>query len=279
MKHATTLRALNEALYFASSGITSLFGLVTYYLIGGILTPSKVFTCLSYLTTVRLTITNFFPKAIQFGAESWISLRRIEAFLSLPEIGSQYTTDPSTLSDSEVLIAIKDGTFTWGKGVKNFENKNAVHQTLEEAEDNMPREILRNVNLEVRKAELVGIVGPVGAGKSSLLNALLGEMDRITGTLVHRPGLKVAYVPQQPFIVAGSIKHNILFGHSYDAAWFQQVISCCAMERDVQRWDNGVETIVGERGVLLSGGQRARLGLARALYHKPDVLVLDDPLR
>lgn len=278
IKHASTLRALNEALYFASSGITSLFGFVTYYLIGGILTPSKVFTCLTYLTSVRLTVTNFFPKAIQFGAESWVSLRRIEAFLSLPEIGSQYTSDPSALSDPNVLLAIKNGTFTWGKGVKSFENKHVVHQTLQEAEENMPREILKNVNIEIRKAELVGIIGPVGAGKSSLLNALLGEMDRTAGSLVHRPDLKVAYVPQQPYIVAGSIKENILFGHSYDAAWFQQVISCCAMERDVQQWDKGVETIVGERGVLLSGGQRARLGLARALYHRPEVLFLDDPL-
>ncbi|TPX68327.1 hypothetical protein SpCBS45565_g03207 [Spizellomyces sp. 'palustris'] len=282
IKHASTLRAINEALYFSSSSITSMFGFITFFLMGGVLTPSRIFTCLTYLTNARLTITNFFPKAVQFLSESWISLQRIEAFLSLPEIGStrelvEERKFLDSLGDPSIMIAIRDGTFTWGEGVTSLESKQVVHQTLSEAENSGPREILSKIDLTIRKGELVGVCGPVGSGKSSLANAILGEMDRVSGR-VALGSRKIAYAAQSPWIVTGTIKDNILFGLPFNEKWFWVVIRACAMERDVSKFANGIHTLIGERGVTLSGGQRARLALARAVYYNADIYIMDDPL-
>ncbi|KAJ3154317.1 Multidrug resistance-associated protein 4 [Geranomyces variabilis] len=288
IKSAAVLRAINEALYFCSAGITSLFGFVTYFLIGGILTPAKIFTCLTYLASCRLTVTNFFPKAIQFVSESIISLQRIEAFLSLPEIGLAHGTKEqidfldsltSTKEDSQqVMLAIRNGNFAWEAGVKTLESKEIVHQTLAEAKASAITPVLKDISITLREGEVIGIVGPVGAGKSSFLNALLGEMFPLPGTQIGLRSRKIAYATQAPWIITGTVRDNITFGLPYDAEWFQQVISACAMERDVSRFENGVDTVIGERGVTLSGGQRARLALARAVYFNADIVLLDDCL-
>ncbi|KAI8918385.1 P-loop containing nucleoside triphosphate hydrolase protein [Powellomyces hirtus] len=283
IKSAAILRAINEALYFCSSGITAMFGFITYFLIGGILTPSKIFTCLTYLASVRLTVTNFFPKAVQFVSESIVSLQRIEAFLSLPEIGVENGTERQlafleSLNDPSIMMAIRNGTFAWESGIKSLESKAVVHQTLAEAKNAGPNEILKDINLTLHKSQVIGVVGPVGSGKSSLLNAMLGEMFSMPGTQLGLRSRKIAYAAQAPWIATGTIRDNITFGLPYDAEWFQKVVTACAMDRDVQRFENGINAIIGERGVTLSGGQRARLALARACYYNADIYILDDPL-
>ncbi|KAJ3162748.1 Multidrug resistance-associated protein 4 [Geranomyces michiganensis] len=287
IKSAAILRAINEALYFCSAGITSLFGFVTYFLIGGILTPAKIFTVLTYLASCRLTVTNFFPKAIQFVSESMISLQRIEAFLSLPEIGLAHGTKEqldfldslSTDKKGEsVMLAIRNGNFAWEAGVKSLESKEVVHQTLAEAKASAITPVLKDISITLHKGEVIGVVGPVGAGKSSFLNALLGEMFPLPGTQIGLRSRKIAYATQAPWIITGTVRDNITFGLPYDPEWFQEVISACAMERDVARFEQGIDTVIGERGVTLSGGQRARLALARAVYFNADIVLLDDCL-
>ncbi|KAI8822919.1 P-loop containing nucleoside triphosphate hydrolase protein [Fimicolochytrium jonesii] len=282
IKKASVLRAINEALYFASSSLTSLFAFVTYFLMGGLLTPAKVFTCLVYLSNVRLTVTNFFPKALQFTSESRISLQRIEAFLALPDMETEEAHHKQvefidTLNDPTIMVAVRNGTFAWAGGVQSLENKEVVHQTLEEAAEQV-RPILNNIDLTVRKGQVIGVCGPVGAGKSSLLNALLGEMYSSPETKLGLRSRRLAYCSQNPWILTGTIKENILFGRPFEETWFWEVIRACAMERDVSRFANGIDTVIGERGVTLSGGQRARLALARAVYYNADIYFLDDPL-
>ncbi|KAI9095088.1 P-loop containing nucleoside triphosphate hydrolase protein [Phlyctochytrium arcticum] len=283
IKSASVLRAINEALYFASSAVTSLFGFVTYFLIGGILTPSRIFTCLTYLSSVRLVLTNFFPKAIQFTSESLISLKRIEAFLSLPEIEATRDIEAEkafleSLHDPEVMVAIRNGTFSWGAIPSSLESKGqVVHQTMDDISHAESRAVLRDINLTVRKGECIGVCGPVGSGKSSLANAILGEMECLRGKAGLR-SRKVAYAAQSPWILTGSIRDNITFGLPFDEQWFAEVVRVCAMERDIQRFSHGIHTVIGERGVTLSGGQRARLALARAVYFNADIYILDDPL-
>jgi ABC-type multidrug transport system fused ATPase/permease subunit len=123
----------------------------------------------------------------------------------------------------------------------------------------------------------LAVVGHVGSGKSSLLMALLGEMPNIHGNVTMN-GMSVFYVSQESWIFSATVKQNILFGKPYDKDKFSQIVKICALKDDLKILPNGENTIIGDKGVNLSGGQRARVSLARALYHDPDVYLLDDPL-
>ncbi len=136
---------------------------------------------------------------------------------------------------------------------------------------------MQNFSFEVKSGELLGVVGPVGSGKSSLLMALLGEMPIIKSGKVQVNG-SVFYVSQEPWIFSATIKENILFGKEYEANKFDKIVDACSLTEDFINLPNGKETFIGEKGANLSGGQRARISLARALYSDCDIYLLDDPL-
>ena len=119
-------------------------------------------------------------------------------------------------------------------------------------------------------------MGEVGSGKSSLLSALLGEMHKFSGQ-INLCG-RVAFVPQQPWIQNATLKSNILFGESLDESFYRKVINSCALKNDFKILPSGDSTEIGEKGINLSGGQKSRVSLARALYSNADVYMLDDPL-
>ncbi|XP_070223159.1 ATP-binding cassette sub-family C member 4-like [Bos mutus] len=135
---------------------------------------------------------------------------------------------------------------------------------------------LQGLSFTVRPGELLAVVGPVGAGKSSLLNALLGELPPSQGQ-VSMHG-RIAYVSQQPWVFPGTVKSNILFGKKYKEDRYEEVIRACALEEDLQLLEEGDLTEIGERGTPLSEGQKARVSLARAVYQDADIYLLDDPL-
>lgn len=135
---------------------------------------------------------------------------------------------------------------------------------------------LTGINFTVKPGELLVIVGRVGSGKSSVLMALMGELPIVSGDLTLYG--RISYASQEPWIFAGTIEENILFGAPYDEKRLNEVIQVCALYRDMELFPNGKETLVGERGISLSGGQKARVNLARALYFDADVYLLDDPL-
>ena len=149
---------------------------------------------------------------------------------------------------------------------------------------------LQDVWLSVAPGELVMCVGSVGSGKSSLMAGLLGllEANPASGAAEAKPGSggdgklrvggSVAYCTQQPFVLSGTIRDNILFGHPYNRQRFADAVSRCCLARDINQMPDGEDTIVGERGTTLSGGQKARLAMARAAYARADVVILDDPL-
>ncbi|KAH7904260.1 P-loop containing nucleoside triphosphate hydrolase protein, partial [Hygrophoropsis aurantiaca] len=153
------------------------------------------------------------------------------------------------------VLSIKGGEFQWSK-------KDPV--TLED------------INLTVRKGELVGILGRVGAGKSSLLSAIIGDMRKTEGQVVLSGN--VSYAAQNPWILSASVRDNILFSHEYDEVFYNLVIEACALKQDLALLPQGDLTEVGEKGITLSGGQRARVSLARAVYARADLILLDDVL-
>ena len=135
---------------------------------------------------------------------------------------------------------------------------------------------LSGLNFTVRPGELLVIVGRVGSGKSSILMSIMGELPIVSGDLTLHG--RVSYASQEPWIFAGTIEENILFGAAYEEKRFNEVVQVCALFRDIELLPNGKETLVGERGISLSGGQKARVNLARALYFDADIYLLDDPL-
>uniref|UniRef100_A0A8C5SIT5 ABC-type glutathione-S-conjugate transporter n=1 Tax=Laticauda laticaudata TaxID=8630 RepID=A0A8C5SIT5_LATLA len=133
-----------------------------------------------------------------------------------------------------------------------------------------------NITLEIAHGSLVAIVGSVGSGKSSLISAMLGEMENIKGHINIQGSM--AYVPQQAWIQNATLKDNIIFGSSLDETRYQQVLEACALHPDLKLLPGGDLTEIGEKGINLSGGQKQRVSLARAVYSNADIYLLDDPL-
>ena len=135
---------------------------------------------------------------------------------------------------------------------------------------------LDSVTLSATSGKLIAIIGSVGAGKSSIIQAILGEFPTSKGNISING--KISYSSQEAWVFSGSVKDNILFGAEFDKKRYWKVIEACALTHDLNQWEFGDKTLVGERGVSLSGGQKARVNLARAIYREADTYLLDDPL-
>uniref|UniRef100_A0A5F8HI53 Multidrug resistance-associated protein 4 n=1 Tax=Monodelphis domestica TaxID=13616 RepID=A0A5F8HI53_MONDO len=247
------LRGINLASFFVASKIIVFVTFTTYVLLGNAITASRVFVAVTLYGAVRLTVTLFFPAAVEKMSETRVSIKRIKQFLLLDEIPH---TGIQAQLDEKALVHVQDFTSYWDK-------------TLE-----VPT--LQNLSFTVRPRELLAVVGPVGSGKSSLLCAVLGELPRLEG-LVTVKG-RIAYVSQQPWVFSGTVRSNILFGKSYEKERYNKVIKACALKKDLKLLEDGDLTLIGDRGTTLSGGQKARINLARAVYQDADIYLLDDPL-
>ncbi|KAF8936493.1 hypothetical protein BGZ58_004095 [Dissophora ornata] len=308
------MRASNMAIYFFFQPLIALFVFVTYWLQGKTLTPDKVFVSLTLFNVMRLTMTSFFPKALETIAETRVSVRRITDFMLLPELrgienefqtktqdsanepGSGMGARVEKTLDLSLLVEMRDASFSWrvASNEKNEilelsakEQESQMHEKAQESTDNLTmnspkKAILNNVTMTLRRDELLAIVGPVGCGKSSFCMALLQEMPLVSGSFVlanqEKGRVTMSYSAQSPWIFAGTIKSNILFGSQLNQERYDKVIKACELTRDLSLFPQGDATIIGEKGVTLSGGQRARVSLARAAYRESDIYILDDPL-
>lgn len=138
---------------------------------------------------------------------------------------------------------------------------------------------LKRVNFECKEGDFVAVVGGVGCGKSTFLNAILGEVRKLCGTSKVKGDL--SYFSQNPFIMNATVRDNILFGHvedDIDESRYQRALTCCSLRHDLDMLPMGDHEEIGEKGITLSGGQRARISMARAVYHAADICLLDDPL-
>ncbi|KAB0372887.1 hypothetical protein FD755_015640, partial [Muntiacus reevesi] len=246
------LRGMNLASFFAVSKIMIFVTFITNELLDNLITASQVFVVVTLIESLRFSSTLYFPMAVEKVSEAVISIRRIKNFLLLDEIPQLHPQQPS---DGERIVDMQDFTAFWDE------------------ESETPA--LRGLSFTVRPGELLAVVGPVGAGKSSLLRALLGELPRSQGKVsVHG---RIAYVSQQPWLFPGTVRSNILFGKKYEKDRYEKVIKACALEEDLQNLKEDV-IVRGDGGTPLSEGEKARVSLARAVYQDADIYLLDDPL-
>nr|XP_037845744.1 multidrug resistance-associated protein 6 isoform X2 [Chlorocebus sabaeus] len=214
----------------------------------------------AFVTLTVLNILNkaqaFLPFSIHSLVQARVSFDRLVTFLCLEEVDPGAVDSSSSGSSAgKDCITIRNATFTWSQ-----ESPPCLHR----------------INLTVPQGCLLAVVGPVGAGKSSLLSALLGELSKVDGFMSIKGA--VAYVPQEAWVQNASVVENVCFGQELEPAWLERVLEACALRPDVDSFPEGVHTSIGEQGMNLSGGQKQRLSLARAVYRKAAVYLLDDPL-
>ncbi|KAM3623239.1 uncharacterized protein V6R79_008886 [Siganus canaliculatus] len=261
LKAIKYLDAINQYCWGSLSVIFSISIFVTYVLLGNQLTAAKVFTTLALVSRMVYPLIRF-PWALNSILEAKVSLERIQRFFKLTnqDLQSYYALVPP--EDSQPSVLLSQGAFSWYEA-------GAARGSLQ----------LHSLNLLIEKGSLIVVVGKVGCGKSSLLAALTGELTRLSGVVYvadREAGFGLA--SQEPWIQHASVRDNILFGKDYDPAFYQAVIEACALSDDLNVLPHGDRTEVGEKGVTLSGGQKARLALARAVYMDKDIYLLDDPL-
>ncbi|KAK8865675.1 hypothetical protein IAR55_000820 [Kwoniella newhampshirensis] len=226
------------------------------------LTSEIIFPAISLFQLLSFPMA-MFAQVLNSIIEATVSLKRVEDFMAADELDPNARTHIRAADDptggprsGESVVSIKGGEFRW----------------LE----NSAEPILQDIDLEVTKGELLAVIGRVGDGKTSLLGAILGEMTRSDGSVTVRG--EVAYFSQNSWILSATVRDNIIFGHRFDPAFYEQVLDACALRPDLAVLPNGHMTEVGEKGVSLSGGQKARICLARAVYARADLYLLDDPL-
>jgi len=258
VRKTSYFRAFNFSFFFSASRFILLCTFLVFGFTGEVLTAEKAFLCLSMFNTVRLSMTLFFPFAISQLGETRVSISRIQNFLLLQERDDQ--------EGGRTVNQIKDN-----KSDTVLLEKVTGKWNMDESEDT-----LTNINLSLKSGQLVAIIGPVGSGKSSIIQAILGELPTLAGKISINGNL--SYAPQEAWVFGGSIRQNILFGKPFDKEHYWKVIEACALTHDIEQWEFGDRTLVGERGVALSGGQKARVTLARAIYRDADTYLLDDPL-
>ncbi|XP_021423640.2 multidrug resistance-associated protein 7 [Oncorhynchus mykiss] len=256
--------------------VISIITFVTYVLLGHELTAAKVFTTLALVGMLILPL-NSFPWVLNGTLEAKVSLDRIQRFLKLPNQDLDAYFSHVAPEDPQDTIVMSQGTFSWqGPGGPDQPTEGDTGSETESTKGSL---LLHSLNLTITKGSLVVVVGKVGSGKSSLLAAITGELNR-RGGVVYVQGREDGFglAAQEPWIQHATVRDNILFGRDYNSSFYQAVVEACALTDDINILPNGDRTEVGENGVNLSGGQKARLALARAVYMEKDIFLLDDPL-
>ncbi len=288
----------------------SMLSFICYSLTDHGLNPANVFSSLALFNGLRMPL-NLLPLVIGQVVDAWSSVKRIQEYLLCEDQEESAVWDP----DGENAVEMHDASFTWERTVtqdpehlKGGPGKVQSKQQIEEVKkakklaakdekaleasysasgdttpetastSNEAREPfkLQDMNFTIGRNELVAVIGSVGSGKSSFLAAMAGDMRKTAGEVVLSADR--AFCPQYAWIQNTSVKENILFGKEMDRAWYKSVIDACALQPDLDMLPNGDMTEIGERGITVSGGQKQRLNIARAIYFDADIILMDDPL-
>uniref|UniRef100_A0A8C2J475 ABC-type glutathione-S-conjugate transporter n=1 Tax=Cyprinus carpio TaxID=7962 RepID=A0A8C2J475_CYPCA len=250
LKKSQILYSVSLASFNSSSFLIAFAMFGVYVLIDdkNVLDAQKIFVSMALINILKTPLSQL-PFAMSTTMQALVSLKRLGKFLCQDEL------KPDNVTRESFKSVFENGTFSWSK-------------------DGPP--CLKRISVRVPCGSLVAVVGHVGSGKSSLLSAMLGETEKRSGAVSVKGS--IAYVPQQAWIQNASLQDNILFGREKKESWYQRVLEACALLPDLDNLPAGDATEIGEKGLNLSGGQKQRVSLARAVYRKADVYLLDDPL-
>ncbi|XP_045674831.1 ATP-binding cassette sub-family C member 12 isoform X1 [Phyllostomus hastatus] len=295
LEKAGLVQSGNSALAPIASTMAIVLTFTGHILLRHRLTASVAFSVIAMFNVMKFSIA-ILPFSIKAAAEASVSLRRMKKILVAKSLPS-YITQPE---GPDTVLLLANATLTWEQGagrksdLKRAETQKKKRflksQRLEayslspsaqdlvgpEGQEGSCKAVLHGISLAVRKGKVLGVCGNVGSGKSSLIAALLGQMQLQHGVVAVSGTL--AYVSQQAWIFHGSVRENILFGAQYNHQRYQHTVRVCALQQDLNDLPYGDLTEIGERGLNLSGGQRQRISLARAVYSDHDIYLLDDPL-
>ncbi|GJJ75169.1 hypothetical protein EMPS_07527 [Entomortierella parvispora] len=291
-RHMGVIFAIMSILFASSTLIICLATLSVYATWGGPgftpgeLTPQTVFVSMTLFAMLRVPISSM-TEATTNTVSLLVACKRLQTFLLREEVDpSDIIREPDvTLRHaSEPMIVMENATFSWSSPPTSNDNEEQEEddETTELLNSSSSGEVhshkatLDNITLAFDKGTLVAVVGRVGQGKSSLVSAIIGEMYKWGGHV--KTFGRIAYVPQQAWILNATLKDNILFGKPYDQEKYQRIITACGLLPDIEMLPAGSETEIGERGINLSGGQKQRVSLARSAYDDADIYLLDDPL-
>ncbi|KAG8405028.1 ATP-binding cassette transporter yor1 [Metarhizium acridum] len=302
------LLAIRNAINAVSMSLpifASMLSFIVYSLSNHDLAPAEVFSSLALFNGLRIPL-NLLPLVLGQVTDAWSSMKRIEEFLMQEEQEEDVVYKPEGSNAVEMI----DAAFTWertatqdpdkatiagaGKekrGVKDgakeststpkpAKSQSSAGNSEEDSGSTLVEERepfkLQGLNFQISRNELVAVIGTVGSGKSSLLAALAGDMRKTNGDVVY--GASRAFCPQYAWIQNTTLQNNITFGKDMDRDWYREVVRACALQADLDMLPNGDQTEIGERGITISGGQKQRLNIARAIYFNADIVIMDDPL-
>nr|XP_027794989.1 multidrug resistance-associated protein 9 isoform X1 [Marmota flaviventris] len=295
LEKAGYVQSGNSALAPIVSTIAIVLTFSCHILLRRNLTAPVAFSVIAMFNVMKFSIA-ILPFSVKAMAEANVSLRRMKKIL-VDKSPPSYITQPE---DPDIVLLLANATLTWEQETSKKNNsKKAQDQKRHfvkkqrqevyaehspsaqgaagsEEQSDSPKSILHNISFVVRKGKVLGICGNVGSGKSSLIAALLGQMQLQKGIVAVNGTL--AYVSQQAWIFHGNVRENILFGEKYDHQRYQHTVRVCGLLKDLRSLPYGDLTEIGERGLNLSGGQRQRISLARAVYSDRQLYLLDDPL-
>lgn len=246
---------------------------------------ASIFSSVQSFSSLAMVLANI-PMALSSLADFLNGMKRVADLLSQPE--NEDTGHYIVASNSSVAVDIREGTFIWetfDDEEEETDNKDQSGTELKSLEPDSAKgeskdastklTSLNDINLTIPKGEFVVVTGSIGSGKSSLLNAIAGFMTCEDGSVTIDGSLVLC---GELWILNSTVRENILFGAEWDHEWYDKVIYACSLQTDLDKLDAGDLTEVGEKGITLSGGQKARICLARAVYANTDIILMDDVL-
>ncbi|XP_047706135.1 cystic fibrosis transmembrane conductance regulator isoform X3 [Prionailurus viverrinus] len=278
-RKAAYVRYFNSSAFFFSGFFVVFLSVLPYALIKTIVLR-KIFTTISFCIVLRMAVTRQFPWAVQTWYDSLGAINKIQDFLQKQE----YKTLEYNLTTTEVVM--ENVTAFWEEGFGELLEKakqNSNDRKISDGDNNLffsnfsllGAPVLKDINFKIEKGQLLAVAGSTGAGKTSLLMMIMGELEPSEGKIKHSG--RISFCSQFSWIMPGTIKENIIFGVSYDEYRYKSVIKACQLEEDISKFAEKDNIVLGEGGITLSGGQRARISLARAVYKDADLYLLDSP--
>uniref|UniRef100_A0A8D0IAF1 Cystic fibrosis transmembrane conductance regulator n=1 Tax=Sus scrofa TaxID=9823 RepID=A0A8D0IAF1_PIG len=278
-RKAAYVRYFNSSAFFFSGLFVVFLSVLPYALLKGIMLR-KIFTTISFCIVLRMAVTRQFPWAVQTWYDSLGAINKIQDFLQKQE----YKTLEYNLTTTEVVM--ENVTAFWEEGFgKLFEKakQNNNSRKISNGDNSLffsnfsllGTPVLKDISFKIERGQLLAVAGSTGAGKTSLLMMIMGELEPSEGKIKHSG--RISFCSQFSWIMPGTIKENIIFGVSYDEYRYRSVIKACQLEEDISKFAEKDNIVLGEGGITLSGGQRARISLARAVYKDADLYLLDSP--